>query len=339
MSAHAIPFPSTQPPGYAWLENEPRFDPIKHLALEAPATTTSLREFGYPEEVIATKATKVAVSSPFRILSEEGAAVMLETARRLKDHAIGCERIENMVRGGCYRSRFLRDLCLDPSVTQIMCDIYEADVAPHTMPLHLGHMNYSPEEEGRAVDKWHHDTLPVDYVMMVTDPASLDGGEFEYFVGTKDEMAEFAAQGLKPPKERVVAPHFPGPGYAIALHGDMVVHRGAPLNKHGERISMVNGYVSTDTSADDQHRHKDLKLVDNPVCLYPEWARHAAWRARGRLDSLIEELAFSEDKAAVAAALESAVEDVRVAVAEIRNENELVMEHYEKPSSEIPVAN
>ncbi|MBX2840029.1 MAG: hypothetical protein KTR35_24445 [Gammaproteobacteria bacterium] len=339
MSALAIPFPSTQPPGYTWLEDEPEFDPAKHLALEPPASTTSLREFGYPDEVIATKATKVAVSSPFRILSDEGAAVMLDTARRLRNHAVGCERIENMVRGGCYRSRFLRDLCLDPSVTQIMCDIYQADVAPHTMPVHLGHMNYSPEEAGRAVDKWHHDTLPVDYVMMVTDPATLDGGEFEYFVGTKEEMAELAAQGRTPPKDRVVAPHFPGPGYAIALHGDMVVHRGAPLNTHGERISMVNGYVSTDTSADDQHRHKDLKLVDNPDCLYSEWARHAAWRARGRLDSLIEGLAFSSDKTAIATELESAVEDIRVAVAEIRDDDTITMEHYEKSSTESVASN
>jgi len=331
MSASAIPFPATQPPGYSWLKDEPVFNPARHLSLEAPKSTTSLAEFGYSSEVIQSKATKVAVSSPFRILSDEGAAVMLETARRLKTYSFGCERIENMVRGGCYRSRFLRDLCIDPSVTQLMCDIYDADVAPHTMPVHLGHMNYSPEEEGRAVDKWHHDTLPVDYVMMVSDPATLDGGEFEYFVGTKEEMKEVAKKSKGPPRDRVVAPHFPGPGYAIALHGDMVVHRGAPLKKPGERISMVNGYVSTDTSADDQHRHKDLKLVDNPACLYSEWARHAAWRARGRLDNLIHELAFSEDKAEIVAALESAIEDVCVAVDEIQDDENVIMEHYEKP--------
>ncbi len=332
MSATAIPFPAMQPPGYSWLEDETVFDPARHLALEAPKSTTSLADFGYASEVIQSKATEVAVSSPFRILSDEGAAVMLDTARRLKTHSFGCERIENMVRGGCYRSRFLRDLCIDPSVTQMMCDIYGADVAPHTMPVHLGHMNYSPEEEGRAVDKWHHDTLPVDYVMMVSDPATLDGGEFEYFVGTKEEMKELAANGNGPPRDRVIAPHFPGPGYAIALHGDMVVHRGAPLNQPGERISMVNGYVSTDTSADDQHRHRDLKLVDDPTCLYPEWARHAAWRARGRLDNLINELTFSENKAEIAAALESAIEDVRAAVDEIQQDDaSVMMEHYEKP--------
>ena len=64
-----------------------------------------------------------------------------------------------------------------------------------------------------------HITIALDYVMMVTDPAQLPGGRFEYFRGTKGEAAALAAEGRTPP------PDFPGPGYAIALHGNMVVHR------------------------------------------------------------------------------------------------------------------
>lgn len=88
----------------------------------------------------------MAVSSPFRVLSTEGAEVLLQVARRLRGHAVSCERIENMVRGGCYRSRFLRDLCTDPTLTAMMCEIYQTDVAPHTMPVYLGHMNYTPDD-------------------------------------------------------------------------------------------------------------------------------------------------------------------------------------------------
>ena len=29
-----------------------------------------------------------------------------------------------------------------------------------------------------------------DYVMFVTDPKKIKGGQFQYFYGTKDEMAE-----------------------------------------------------------------------------------------------------------------------------------------------------
>jgi hypothetical protein len=330
MTSAAVPFPSAQPANYEWFDDEPTFNPSRHLALEKPASVQYLTDFGYSEDELELIASKVAVSSPFRVLSDEGAEVLLQVARNLRQHAISCERIENMVRGGCYRSKFLRDLCIDPSLTDLMCEIYQTDVAPHTMPLHLGHMNFSPDDLSRAVDKWHHDTLPLDIVMMVTDPTKLDGGQFEYFVGTKAEMEALAKEGKTPPRDRVEAPPFLGPGYAIALHGNMVVHRGAPLNKAGERISMVNGYVSMDTSREDQHRHKDLTLVDDPEALYAEWAKHAAWRARNRLDSLLGNLEFSSDRLAVAAQLDDAIADAKKAVEEMSDLGEHQMHHYEK---------
>ncbi|MBX2879455.1 MAG: hypothetical protein KTR32_05945 [Granulosicoccus sp.] len=330
MSQTAVPFPTTQPQGYEWLDDEPSFDPALHLQLESPVQKIYLSEFGYSDEEISRKASRVGATSPFRILSPAGAEILLSIARRLRAHAIRCERIENMVRGGCYRSRWLRDLCINPALTDLMSEIYEVDVAAHTMPLHLGHMNFSPDDLSRAVDKWHHDTLPLDFVMMVTDPATLDGGQFEYFMGTKDEMAALAAEGKTPPEDRVVAPSFPGAGSAIALHGDMIVHRGAPLNKAAERISMVNGYVALDTSSDDQHRHKDLTLVDDPEALYVEWARHSAWRARNRLDSLINELEYTADRKAVAASLEHAIADVSQSIIDMRDDDDHVMHHYEK---------
>ena len=333
MSQTAIPFPEILPPGFEWFEDEPVFDPATHLALEKPDTIRHLQEFGYSDEEISRKASTVAVSSPFRVLSDEGAAVLLSVARSLRQHAVSCERIENMVRGGCYRSRFLRDLCIDPSLTEMMCEIYQTDVAPHTMPLHLGHMNFAPDDLSKAIDKWHHDTLPLDTVMMVSDPATLDGGQFEYFVGTKDEMAELASLGRTPPRDRVEAPYFAGPGYAIALHGNMVVHRGAALNKPGERISMVNGYVSTNTALDDQHRHADLTTVDPPEALYAEWARHAAWRGKSRLEALLTGLEFSSSGEEVAGQLEDAIMDVQKAIVEMK-QGGVEIHHYERNVNE-----
>ena len=109
MSKHAIPFPQTLPSGYEWFVHEPLFEPAIHLALESPEEVIHLDALGYKEEDMQGICTTVAASSPFRILSDEGAAVMLEVARSLRAHAISCERIDNMVRSGCYRSKFLRD--------------------------------------------------------------------------------------------------------------------------------------------------------------------------------------------------------------------------------------
>ncbi len=328
MSA-GVPFPEVRPDGYEWLGDEPAFDPALHLDVRPPADVTMLTDLGYRLDEITATATPVAFSTPFRILSEEGAAVLLATARRLRvfQQNLG-ERIENGVRGGCYRSRWLRDLCLSSEVTQMMAEVYGTAVAPHTMPLHLGHLNYEPNILGNAVDKWHHDTLPLDYVMMVSDPTTLSGGRFEIFLGTKNDAARLAAAGKRPSADRVLVPDFPGPGWAVALHGNMVVHRGGPLDSATERITMVNGYVPQDRSGDDQSRSQDLVGVDDPEVLATEWARHAAWRGVGRLQRLVDDLPFGIGNEFAAEQLEEAITDVQQAIRELRADPP-PMEHYE----------
>jgi hypothetical protein len=324
----AVPFPETQPAGYEWFDGEPVFDPDRHLQLEEPNELVMLADLGYSQDEIATKATPVAGSSPFRILSDEGAAVMLSVARRLRAFARPAgNRIERMVRGGCYRSRWLRDLCTSQEVCDHLEGIFQIAVAPHPMAVQTGHINYEPSRIDAAVDKWHHDTVPLTYVMTVTDPAVVPGGRFEYFVGTRQEATALAAAGHTPPPDRTVAPDFGGPGHGVALQGDMVVHRAGPLTEPAERISMVSAYVSLDTSVDEQGRTADLVIVDDHEILWTEWAKMAAWRSSGRLRALIEELDFTPDRDAVIAELESAVDDVRRAIEEMRA-GERMTEHY-----------
>jgi hypothetical protein len=124
--------------------------------------------------------------------------------------------------------------------------------------------------------------------------------------------------GVTPPAARVVAPDLPGPGWAIALHGNMVVHRGGPLTDLAERITMVNGYVATDTSIEDQSRSADLIGVDDPTVLYTDWARFAAWRSRDRLDRVIESMPFGLAPDDAATTLESAIADVQRTIDEMR---------------------
>ncbi|MEZ5667804.1 MAG: hypothetical protein R3F55_10300 [Alphaproteobacteria bacterium] len=137
------------------------------------------------------------------------------------------------------------------------------------MPAQLGHINYAPADLNRAVDRWHHDTLGFDYVLMVNDPASFAGGRFQYFMGTKAEAAALAAEGREPPADRVVSPHFPGAGWAVLQQGNMVVHRGGRLEKPAERITFINGYVARDISKPDPSRLSDLTVWDPPHVVYP----------------------------------------------------------------------
>ena len=328
----AVPFPEELPEGYQWLSEEPPFDPVEHLSLESPRQILTLEDLGYAPEEIRDKATKFGVSEPFRILSEEGSEILLETARRLKPFSRRAgNRIENTVRSGCYRSRWLRDLCTSQDVCDLMASIYQTKISPHSMPVHLGHLNYQPSKLEEAVDKWHHDTIPLDYVMMVSDPKKLHGGGFEYFLGTKMEVEKLSKKGKNPPRKSIKSPKFPGPGYAVALHGNMVVHRGAPLTKPGERITMVNAYVSMNCLVDDQSRSRDLIGIDDPASLYTEWAKHASWRTQNRLKNIIDPMAFDHDPKQVLDKLESAAKDLLKTIDDMKA-GPREAQHYEQQS-------
>jgi len=62
----------------------------------------------------------------------------------------------------------------------------------------------------------------------------------------------------------------------------------------------------------------------------PEWARHKAWVARSKLDRLIEELPFTDDRQAIIAALEDAKRELESAIAEVSDESTGHMMRYGK---------
>ncbi len=323
-----LPFPAALPPGYQYQAEPVPFDPQRHLQLEAPESIVTLDDLGYTEAQIEKCPTAAGISSAARLLSDEGVAAMLEAARSLKVHAVHCERIENMVRGGVYQSRFLKDFCLSPDVTEFLSGIFDTPIAPHAMPLHLGHLNFAPDDLNRSVDKWHSDTLGLDYVLMLTDPSEICGGKFEYFNGTRDEAAAYAAAGQPIPDSLAIAPEFPGAGYAIILQGSLVVHRAAKLTARAERITLVNGYVPLNSQIEDACRFPDLTLVDPHPVLFTEYARHKAWLSAGKLHQLIAEMPFTDDRHTITRQLQDAIADVKSAIAEISDEKSAAMIHY-----------
>ena len=318
-----INFPNTLPDGYHYIENEPTYDSNIHLALEFPKDSHTLHELGYSQEEIDKCPTDYGVSGVTRLLSDEGVRVLMQTAQSLRKYASsGGERIQHLLRGCVYRSKFLRDLCLCPKVSEFLSQIYGIPVAPHSIPLHLGHFNFAPDDLNRAVDKWHIDTIGFDYVMMVSDPNQQVGGRFQYFLGTKKEIQEIKDNNQSIPKDRIISPEFPGPGYIIVMQGNMVVHRGAKLEQPFDRVTMVNGYVPLDLESVDPSHFSDLKTVDPHQLLFPEWARHKAWLSKGKLNQIIEELPFTDDRELIINKLKSAIKDVETAIKDISDTSE-----------------
>lgn len=323
-----IPFPKFQPEGFVHIEEPYQFDPDKHLALDFPDEIRTLDELGYTKKEIEERPTRFAVSSATRMLTEAGALALRETARTLRKYVVHAERIENFVRGGVYRSRFMRDLCTSPRLTEFHSDVFGIPVAHHNVAMHLGQLNYNPERVGKHVDKWHADCLELDSVMMVSDPTKLVGGNFQYFMGTKAEAEELSARGEPIPEDRTVTPLFPAAGYGVVLHGSLVVHRATKLTEPGERITMVNPYVSRECLTKDRCRFLTPKAFDPPHVLYPEWARHKAWIARAKLNRLIEETPFVFDPEGLVQALRDSMSDIEDAIADLTDETPGCIPYY-----------
>ena len=319
---------SHAPQGFVPLPTEPEFCPARHLALERPTEVISLTSFGYTHDQIADCPSDFAVTNIFRILSDEGAACLYEVAKQLEAFTTSNPRIERCTRGGVYRSKFLRDLCLCPEITEFISSFVGIDLLPHTMPHQLGHLNYAPKTVGENIDKWHVDTLRYDYVMFVTDPAKQQGGAFQYFKGTKDEVATCRAEGRPLPAEKIISPDMPGPGYAVMQQGNMVVHQAKALTAPGERITMVNGYIPADPAFPDYTRYDQLTFADPVPIATAEYSRHVALHARRAIDETIAQIPFDKDRAFYANQLRQLSAILTKAVQDIDAADTAEMEHF-----------
>ena len=315
------------PDGFELMDDKVPFDPKKHLQLEKPNEIYSLKDLGYSEEIIKDSPVDFAATSVFRILSDEGSEILLDITRKLEKFTTSSQRIARNVRGGVYRSKFLRDLCLSDEVSIFLSDIAGINISPHTIPHQLGHLNYNPLELEKNVDKWHVDTLMFDYVMFVTDPKKIKGGQFQYFYGTKDEMAEIKKNNKEIPSNKIISPEIPGPGYAVFQQGKHVVHRATGLTSPGERITLVNGYMASDPSIKDYTKYGQLCHVDPIEILSKEFTKHTATHVKKLLEEKILDKNFQELNLDSIKELENASEILKSAVDQIKK-GKSDMEHF-----------
>ena len=327
MSRFAIDF-DHRPHGVEPIVDEPEFNPSLHLALEKPGEIISLSEFGYSEDDIAACPSDFAATDIFRILSPEGAACLYEVCKQLEEFTTSNPRIQRNMRGGVYRSKFLRDLCMSPDVTAFISDICGVELLPHTIPHQMGHLNYAPTTVGDNVDKWHVDTLRYDYVMFVTDPKKNEGGAFQYYRGTKHEVEALHKDGKPLNPEKIISPEMPGPGYAIMQQGNMVVHQAKGLTAPGERITMVNGYIPKDPHFPDFTRYDQLRFADPEDVVTAEYSRHIAILGQRMLDDVFAKDGFSNNRFGYAERLEDVAKALQAAADQIKDSDSDTLEHF-----------
>jgi len=183
-------------------------------------------------------------------------------------------------------------------------------------------INYAPEDVTRAIDTWHVDSVAFDAVILLTDPAAFQGGEFQYFRGTQAEgEAILGGRGVagstrELPAERVATVEFPAAGYGFLQQGDMVFHRACRLLAPAERTTLLPSFVAL--GGGDTTNIDSLRTWADPGML-TELARHESHRARERLTVLIDSLPLEARPTDIAAAIDAALADLNRYAAHLRD--------------------
>jgi len=312
-----LPFPSERPPAYLKYTNEPTFSAERHLDLGQPETLTTLNDLGYSSHEIANCPSPFGVSSAFKILSDEGLAVMRDVCLKMYDNrnvsvGTGINRLGSYCRGAGYRSPFIRAFCDSPELAEHLSSIADVPLARHSVPAVACGVNYAPEDIRNAVDTWHTDSVAFDIVMMLSDPAQIEGGEFQYFHGTKEEgQALLGISGeegtdAELPQGRVVTVPFPAGGYGFLQQGNMIFHRACRLLKKAERMTMIPSFVVAPATANDATNSVNMAGWDDP-CITAELTRHEAWRASARLKALVDSISLHDDNKKLAEDIDAAL--------------------------------
>ena len=304
--AETLKFPEQRPPEYIKLDGEPVFEASKHLQLEKPQEIKSLESLGYNSEGLKDCLSSFGVSSAFRILSDEGLAIMHDICLKMYDNrnisvGTGVNRLGSYVRGAGYRSKFIKSFCDSPELAKHLSDMVGVQLARHSVPAVACGVNYAPEDISRAVDSWHTDSVAFDIVMMMSNPSNFEGGEFQYFNGTKMEGQDILGiageEGVDTelPSDRIVTVPFPAAGYGFMQQGNMIFHRAKRLKRRAERITMIPSFVVVPSHAPDATNSVNMAGWDDP-CLAAELTRHEAWRASARLGKLVDNISLHDSR-------------------------------------------
>ena len=310
-------FPKQAPPEYIKLQAEPQFNPSIHLQLEQPEQLKSLAELGYNDTVIATLPSDFGVCSAFRILSAEGVATLYELCKRLENNknasaATGKSRLGSFIRGAGYRSQFIKDFCECSELAEHLSQLAGVQLGSHSVPAVACGINYAPEDISKAVDTWHVDSVPFDVVMLMVDPSTLDGGEFQYFLGTKEEGAELLGIAGEEgsvndlPSERVVTIPFAQAGFGFMQQGNMIFHRACKLNKAAERITMIPAFNVLNADQPDYTNYQAMMQWQD-TGIIAELARHEAWLGMTELQQLIDGIDLFADRQQTAASINRSI--------------------------------
>jgi hypothetical protein len=277
------------------------FDPKKHLQLEPPThiKDLSFKEVPFPfdAEQRAIKG-NLAYTAPFRVLSDEGVAAARWALDRNQHLAKSNPRASCYVRGLGYASHFHRGLAYDPTLTKMLNALARDELAIHGMTNGISHTNVGQIATGRPVDAWHVDSQPYVLVIILSDIEEMQGGSMRVLQmpdASGEIFKELTIKGV--PEDLVEDVCYGRAGNACFMQGSKILHTvDAVLQAREPRISLVNSFMSLRPFAPDPTRYATFAqpgFGDEERVVSVEFARHKAWRAKGKMQYVLEQIPFS----------------------------------------------
>jgi len=315
---NTLPFPAGHPQDYRKLIDEPEFCASKHLELGLPESVVSLSSLGYSQQEIQLCPSEFGISSAFKILSKEGLEIMRDLCLRMYDNrnanaGTGENRLGSYIRGAGYRSQFVKDFCDSPELAEHISKLAGTHLARHSVPAVACGINYAPEDITKGIDSWHTDSVAFDFVMLLSDPTKIKGGEFQYFAGTKQQGQELLGiegeegANAELPGEKVITVTFPAAGYGFLQQGNMIFHRACRLLEKAERMTMIPSFVVAPVTEDDATNSVNMANWGDPG-IVPELTRHETWRASARLTELTAAIKLDDSNQDLLRELDKALE-------------------------------
>lgn len=292
-------FPTSLPPSYERLAEKNGWT-SGAITEETPRPLVQMRDLGYERPTSIAQLSDVILSAPIQIIGGDDALKLSDSVHQLFESENPGNRHApcHVIRGAAYRSKLIRDFCLDEKLAEFVGRAVGRQVVATALVHQLGITNYTEiSEDANLVEigGWHIDQNAYVIVMSLGGMDGSNEGYLEYFDGTREEGLDFIMAGREIPDSRVKKLPLPSPGWGVVMHGSMLLHRAGPAKGPLKRISLVTAFEPRDVAIPDQNltsfaeASNDLNSIEQCErhARAAEYARHKAWRTMGNLDDFL----------------------------------------------------
>lgn len=273
--------------GWKYMPTKVKFDPAKHLAIEEPTWIKTMSDFGFDDEKDGIS--KVAVSSPFRLFTEEAIRLMRNdvlSAPVQENCVYSWDRAPYTVRGFAPKySQFVYDALTHPLVIEAISRAAGIDLVPG-LDYEVAHTNIQLGPKGaegvrdlscvptpplpdsqrlppsvfdnRPIDDWHYDCMPFVAVLMLSDTTGMLGGETA--IRAKDGTTHVV----------------PGPalGKVVVMQGQKLLHAALRAVNCPERIAFATSFRPRDPMVPDMSTLRNMVKQSNLAELRRQYSRY-----------------------------------------------------------------